>query len=59
MSPLASPMHGVPPNGSRAQSDILTPEALALVGDLARQFSGSIEALLNSRAQRRVADRAR
>jgi malate synthase len=54
MSPLASPIHGVPHNGSRPQSDILTPQALALVGDLARQFGGSIEILLNSRALRRT-----
>jgi len=53
MSPLASPIHGVGPTGSRPQSDILTPEALALVGDLSRQFGASIEALLNSRALRR------
>ena len=53
MSPLASSIHGVGPNGSRRHSDILTPEALALVGDLARQFGGSIETLLNSRALRR------
>ena len=53
MSPLASPIHGVGPTGSRPQSDILTPEALALVGDLSRQFGASIETLLNSRALRR------
>jgi malate synthase len=53
MSPLASPIHGVPHNGSRPHSDILTPESLALVGDLARQFGGAIETLLNSRALRR------
>src|SRR5256885_1646040 len=53
MSPLASPIHGVPPNGSRPQSYILTPEALALVGDLVRQFGGEIETLLSSRALRR------
>ena len=53
MSPLASPIHGVGPTGSRPQSDILTPEALALVGDLSRHFGASIETLLNSRALRR------
>jgi malate synthase len=53
MSPLASPIHGVGPTGSRPQSDILTPEALALVGDLSRQFGASIETLLDSRALRR------
>jgi malate synthase len=53
MSPLASPIHGVGPTGSRPQSDILTPQALALVGDLSRQFGASIETLLDSRALRR------
>jgi malate synthase len=53
MSPLASPIYGVGPTGSRPQSDILTPEALALVGDLSRQFGASIETLLDSRALRR------
>ncbi|HEY2378173.1 MAG TPA: malate synthase A [Gemmatimonadaceae bacterium] len=56
MSSLASPSHGVDArsNGSRPHSDVLTPEALAFVGDLARQFGESIEILLNSRALRRA-----
>jgi malate synthase len=53
MSPRVSPLQGIAPNASRPQSDILTSEALALVGDLARQFGGSIQTLLNSRALRR------
>src|SRR5437762_2271749 len=53
MSPLASLSPGVATNGSRPQLDILTSDALALVGDLARQFGGSIETLVNSRALRR------
>jgi malate synthase len=52
MSPLASPIR-VAANASRPESDILTPEALAFLGDLARQFGGSITTLLSSRALRR------
>jgi len=56
MSSLASPSHGadVRPDASEPQSDVLTPEALAFVGGLARQFGPSIETLLNSRAHRRA-----
>ena len=56
MSPLASPGFGVgaPSSGHRPESDVLTPDALAFVGGLARRFGASIDALLTARAERRA-----
>ena len=54
MPSLASPVPGTADHSPHPQSDILTSSALAFIGELAREFRGRIEGLLNGRAARRA-----
>jgi len=54
MPSLASPVPGTADHSRHPQSEILTSGALAFIGELAREFRGRIEGLLNGRAARRA-----